>query len=443
MRPWLQLPLLLCSALLLAACPRAAKHGPAAQPESPGPGAAVGALTVPVEVAKVRTGRVSSAAHSSGLFRGWRDITLSAEIGGTVARVLAQDGARVKDGQLLVELDHTQLDAQVESTRAQLDGARARLAMVQTATRPQQLAQAEAALAQAAAALELAKKQYARQQQLYEAGVISKAALDSAEAQLSQAQAAYDTAAEAVSLAKEGARKEDIQAAQAVVKQLEAALTLAEDQARKALIKAPFAGKVTQVLPKEHEMVAPGTPVLGLVDDSRMEVIVGVNAETVAKLEVGRKVTVRVEALDAEFAGKVEALGVKGDTDTGSFPIKLSVVNADRRILSGMTAEVTLPTVSHDNVIVLPREVVLFQQEGARVMVRSTEQPTGAAGQAQAGDVARSREIKLGLDAGAFVEVVQGLKVGEEVIVTGMKDVFDGTPIRVVATREMPLPETK
>lgn len=385
-----------------------------------------------MEVAAAHLSDIQSSSQATGLFKGWRDINVAAEIGGTITHVAVEEGSRVKQGQLLVELDHVQLDAQAASTQAQLDGARAQLALTKSATRPQQLAQAEAALSQAQATLDLAQKNYRRQQELYAAGVISKSVLDAAELQLKQAQAGFDAAQEQVSLAKEGARVEDIQAAEAAVRGLEAALVIAKENQRKAFVKAPFAGKVTKVIPEEHEMVAPGTVLLGLVDDSVMELTVGVNAEVVAKLRIGAPVQVAVEALGEEVRGTVSAIGVKGDDVTGTFPVKLAVANKTGRVLSGMVGNATLPLVTKHGVLVLPREVVLFQKDGTYVMVVE---------QGPQGSIARSRKVELGLDAGSFVEVKSGLKVGDQVIVTGMKNAYDGDPVKVTATREMALPD--
>jgi multidrug efflux pump subunit AcrA (membrane-fusion protein) len=385
-----------------------------------------------VETSAARLGTIQASSQATAMFKGWRDITLTAEISGILTKVNVDDGARVKQGQLLAELDHTQLDANVASTQAQLDGARAQLAQAKTATRPQQLAQAEAALSQAQAALDLAKKNFQRQLELFKADVISKAALDAAETQQKQAQGAFDAAQQALSLAHEGARAEDIQSAEAVVHGLEAALTIAKDTQRKAFIKAPFAGRVSKVFPKQHEMVAAGTPVLGLVDDSVMELTVGVAGDIIAKLAVGAPASVHVEALTSDVKGKVSALGIKGDDVSGTFPVKLAVANPEARLLSGMVGTVTLPLATRTNVIVLPRDVVQFMKDGTNVML--AESSGGKT-------VARSRKVELGLDAGKYVEIKSGLAVGDTVIVTGMKSVFDGDEVNVTATKEMQLPE--
>lgn len=424
-------------ALLLTACQQPSSKPAETTPPAGQPATAVSetgtaaAEGTPVETAIVSVGDVQASSLATALLEGQRDITIAAEIGGTIARLYVDDGSRVKAGQLLAELDHTQLDANVASTQAQLDGARAQLAIAKSATRPQQLAQAQAALDQAQAALDLAQKNYDRQLELFQAGVISKAAIDAAETQLKQAQSAYDAARQALSLAKEGARTEDIQAAQAVVDGLAAALTIARDAQRKAYIKAPFSGQVTSVLPEEHEMVAPGQALMGIVDDSKMELAVGVSGEIITKLAVGQQVDVAIEALNGSVSGKVKAIGVKGDAVSGTFPVKITLDNTNGRLLSGMVGSVTLPTATKRGVIVLPRDAVLYMKDGTYAMVAVNEGGR---------TVARSRKIEIGLDAGQFLEIKSGLAAGEELIVTGMKSVFDGDPVKVTAKRELELP---
>jgi HlyD family secretion protein len=375
----------------------------------------------------IKLGDIQSSSTATALFKGIRDVTLSAESSGNISKILVTEGSRVKTGQLLVELDHVQQDAQLASTQAQLDAARTRLDVARSAVRPQELAQAEAGLSQAQAALDLADKNLKREQKLYASGVTARVVLDAAESQYKQAQAGYETAQQAVSLAKEGARSEDIKAAEATVRQLEAAVKQVADLRQKAFIKAPFAGKVTKVDPEEHEMLAAGMPVLGLVDNSTMELTIGVSSDVVTKIKQGQAVKVSVESLGRKFSGNVKAIGVKGDDVTGTFPVKINVTNKDESLLAGMTGEVELPLVAHKNVVILPRAAVLFQTKGAFVMVRE-------------GQVAKSREIKTGLESGTFIEITQGLKEGDEVIVVGMKNVFDGTAIKIVKTQELELP---
>jgi len=429
MRPWILISII-CIAFLLYSCPsRPTSPKPSPDAGAPAAETETDAATdyVPVETATVHTGDIQAQYKATAVFQGWRDIVLSTEIGGTVQAIQVDEGDAVRKDELLIEIDHTQLDAQVLSTQAQLDAARAQLAEISNATRPQQLAQAEAALSQAEAALELADKELARQQQLYEAGVTARAQLDAAEAAHTQAQAAYNAAAEQLSLAKEGARTEQVQAVEAQVRGLEAALAIAQDQRDSALITAPFTGKAAILYVDEHEMIGPGAPLLAIVDDSMMELTVGVDDLTIGRLEVGQELRIEVEALTNFAQGYISSIGVKADEVSGTFPVKLAVENPDGQILSGMVGNAFLPVAAHRDVVIVPRSVLQFSGGKSYVFVVVQER-------------ANHRGIETGIDDGTFVEVLSGLEAGEELIVKGQHNVSDGNRILVVNTVEMEMP---
>lgn len=421
MRSSFPLAALAALSLLIGGCPQGGGEDSAAEQQAKGP-------AVPVTLATVRAGDIQTSARATSVFLGWRDVTLAAEVGGTVLRIPHDEGSKVAQGELLLELDHTQLDAQLASTQAQLDAARAQLTEIRDATRPQQLAQAEAALSQASAALDLAQKTYIQVQELYDAGVVARSQLDAAEAGLAQAQAAYDAAAQQVSLAREGARAEQIEMVEAQVRGLEAALVMVQDQRDSAFVTAPFGGKLAVVYPEEHEMVGPGAPLLSLVDDSVLELTVGVDDTAVAVLELGHVVQITVDALGLSVQGHISSIGVKADEASGLFPVKLTVPNEDGKVLAGMVGTVALPLETRRDVIVLPREVILFQRGEAMVMVRD-------------GEHARSLKVELGLESETHVEIVSGLSAGDELICVGQQNVFDGDLIEITNTCELPLPQ--
>jgi HlyD family secretion protein len=170
----------------------------------------------------------------------------------------------VRQGQLVATLHRGRLEAEVAAAEARVAAQRAVLARLEVGSRPEEVQQARANVAAARARLSDAEVTFTRIQDLSVKELISRQARDDAQTSLDTARADLEVAQQALALAVEGPRAEDIEEARALLKASEAQLTLAREVLKDAELYAPTAGIIRDRLLEPGDMASPQTPVLTL-----------------------------------------------------------------------------------------------------------------------------------------------------------------------------------
>jgi multidrug efflux pump subunit AcrA (membrane-fusion protein) len=375
---------------------------------------------LPVKVQTVSKGSISRQIATSGILEGWDDITLTAEVGGTLEKIHIDEGQAVKKGELILEIEHASLQYQLASAEAGLISAEQTLKIVETGVRPEEMAQINAQLESAKINFKNAEKNYARMQELFDEGVISKAELDSAESQLAGAKAGYETALKSKELADIGAREEDRESVKAAVKNAKAQRDLLRTQYNKAFFHSPIDGTVAFIYVEKNEMVGPGTPLINVVTLDKLKLPISLNAVEAADIKVGSNVEILPEAFAGEtFSGHVAKVDVKADKRTGTFGAEIEVPNPDGSLMPGMTATAKLQFGARNNVIVIPLDSIVNRGLSKFVFVAD-------------GDRASICEVFTGIIDENKAEIISGLKVGQSLIIEGHKNLKDGDTVAVI-----------
>jgi HlyD family secretion protein len=181
-----------------------------------------------------------------------------------IDRLLVQEGDRVRKGQLVATLHRERLEAEVTVAQARAAAQRAAVARLEVGSRPEEVRQARANAAAARAKLSDAQATFARIKDLSGEKLVSRQALDDAQTSLDTARADLEVAQQALALAVEGPRTEDIEEARALLKASEAQLALAREVLKDTELYAPSAGVIRDRLLEPGDMVSPRTPVLTL-----------------------------------------------------------------------------------------------------------------------------------------------------------------------------------
>ena len=228
----------------------------------------------------------------SGTVRAVNAVTLRSTMGAVVTRINALEGATVKAGQVLAQLD--------------ADDTRARLQQAQQ--------QSNAAKAQ----VELAKRQRDNNRALVEKGFISSTALVSSDSNYATALANYEAALAAQQIAKRGL----------------------DD----AALRAPFSGVVTQRHVKAGERVAVNAPVVDIVDVSQLEVEVLLPIAASSGLKIGQTATLNLESQPQPITAKVARINPSIDAGSRSVRIYLNIPTGKARVGEFATGELTVGT---------------------------------------------------------------------------------------------------
>jgi membrane fusion protein (multidrug efflux system) len=287
---------------------------------------------------------------------------------------LVESGDAVTAGAPLLRVDATRLALAVEEARANVSARKVDLA--------------EAA------------RELARGEQLAEGNTISKSRFDSLGFGVERAESA-------LALARVN-------------------LATAERALQDASIRAPFDGTVEEVRVDVGDYLAPGTPVAVMVDLSRARVRAGVTAAEARGLAPGGTVTAVFEDLGArEMQGTIRSVGRLADPGTGTYTVEVWIDDPRGELRDGMVARVLLPRAEHDPQPVVPRAALLRRQGLTALFVVED-------------GVARARSVRVGRSSEDLVEILEGVSVGEEVVVDGLFALRDGAAVSVEGAAAAP-----
>lgn len=347
-----------------------------------------------VEVGAAERRTVSSRVKATGEITPEKKVEISAKVVGEIINLPVVEGQEVGAGQLLVEIER-------DLYEAARDQARAALRQAQVSVRRQQVQLVDA------------ERNLRRVQELRDQGLVSQEALDGA-------QLAVDTA------------QVELEAQQHAVEQFRSALERTEDDLARTTIRSPMDGIVIQLDAEQGETVVPGSTnlpgsvIMTVADMSRLLAEVEVSEVDVVDVELGQTAEVEVDALGSEpLAGHVVEIATSGRKDaalgTIRFLVKVALDDPDPNLRPAMTAKVDILTATREDALTVPIQAVVKRPLGD-----DGEELTGQAARGvDASDVvflvedgtASPRRVTTGVADDLYVEIVDGLDEGAEVVV--------------------------
>jgi RND family efflux transporter MFP subunit len=329
--------------------------------------------SVPIETMIVQAQDLPIVIETVGRIRPAREVLVSAEIPGKIESYRADVGDRVTKDQILV----------------QIEPADYRLA----------LREAEANLSAALIHFSAARKAYERFQTLLPKKVISQDNFDKIEAEFEAAQA----------------RKE----------QAEVGVAITRERLTKADIRVPFSGMVAKRHIEKGQWVAAGMPVMTILDLSRVRARVFLTERDFVHLDREDPVKVIAQAYpEKPLTGFIDRIDIEADTMTNTFGIEILVDNPGTILKAGMSVRTSITAFVLHDIILIPQSVVIFRDRGTEVFI------VGDDGKAEV------RAVKLGRRSGNFIQVTEGLAVGDRLIVKGQNYVKPGAVVAVSSTNQ-------
>jgi len=381
---------------------------------------------IPVETVSLHLGSIDRRLHLTGTIISEAMVDVLSKVSGILEKIQVEPGNRVKVDQVVAMVEREEKEAQLQEAQAALDVLRAGWAQVETGARPEEITQSEQLVRQTKASWETSLDNYMRLKNLKEKDFISQQRLDEAMLQVTLSEAEYRSAKEKLTLLRKGARQEDRDALLAQIRQAEAALRLAQIHLKNTTIRAPISGIISKRFLDQGSFVSTTTPIVRIVAMDRIKVLVQVVENELAQLKVGAKAEIYVDAYRKQvFRGGLSCISPTVDPESRMADIEIQVDNKDHRLKPGMFARASLIVQRRDNVLLLPKDSLLRESGPARVFVHDKGR-------------ASLREVMLGLEGEQYVEVLTGLRDGDEVIVAGQYELRDGMPVNVIRRHENP-----
>jgi len=283
-----------------------------------------------------------------------REVQLGFRVPGRLEEMRFEEGDAVTAGTLLATLDQRPQRDALAVAEARVAEARARLAELRAGSRPQEIEQARARVDEAQAALQNAEKEYKRQRELTLQNLSSQGLLDNALAQRDAGAARLAAAREALGLAVEGARAEDITAAEAALAGAIALRDQAATQLEDTQLVAPNNGIILTRVREPGAILAAGAPVYTLSLTDTIYVRAYVEEPHLGQVAPGARVTITTDSAGTQYTGQVGFISPRAEFTPKSvetpelrtdlvYRLRIVVPDADEGLRQGMPVTIRLP----------------------------------------------------------------------------------------------------
>ena len=327
-----------------------------------------------VQALRLQPRRWRQDIRTFGVFEAAEKVTISGEFSGKVTGVYFSEGDEIEAGQKLVEFDVSE--------------------------RKMRFKQAEGNLVGAKAELDEARSIAKRREELFKKKAISKEQYETAKTRLAGIEAQYE--------------------------QLLVGRSLARHQLRRTRLTSPVSGTVVSKTIDEGEVAMPGQTLAVIQVTDTMRVITHVTQEEINTIQIGTACEVTTPGVRGrQYTAHVEHLSNAADPSTGNFPIKLTVNNDDGLLRPGMSATIKLTGLEVKDAILIP-DTAVVDRNRKRVVYLADD------------NIAKEVEPILAATTGDLIPVLHGLEVGDEIIVGGLDNVTQGTPLKVDIVEQRP-----
>lgn len=365
---------------------------------------------VAIRFATVTRQTITSSISTNGKIEPVKNFEAHAPLQTSVKKVLVTEGQRVKPGQLLLQLDDTQVRSDEARAAAQVKAAQAELNAVRSGGTHEEVFTTKSQLASAQLELQAAQRNLATMKSLAQTGAASPAEVQQAEDRVKNAQSQVNLLQQ-----KSGGGRYssvDVQRAEAQLEQAKAAYGASQDVLTKLDVRAPFAGEVYFMPLKAGAFVNPGDMLVQVADLSHVVVHAYVDEPDIGKLAVGQPVTVTWDALPGRsWQGDVTQVPttvmVRGSRSVGE--VVSDINNSDHKLLPNINVSVLIVTARHENVLSVPREAI-HQDGGTRYVLEVVN------------NTLVRRDVETSIANLTDIEVTKGLGDGAKVALGAYND---------------------
>jgi HlyD family secretion protein len=377
---------------------------------------------VEVKVAKAEVADVQISVRAPATTFPKEQANISPRVTAPIRRLSAHKGDRVVAGQVLAELEQTDLIAQRNEAIAVVADAEANLQKVTSGTNPTDVERARGQVETSKAALDQAQKFYDRRQELFRLGAIPNRDVVISQTDLAQAKTAYDVATRSLDLLQQQSAGKDIKMAQSRLDQARAHAELIQAQLAFTEIHSPFAGSVTEQFMYPGDMAKPDSPMFTIMDLSTAVARSQVPESDAAGVRVGERCAF-TSGDDAakRWEGNISVLNQAVDPGRRTVEAWCEIPNPNGALRAGVFGSVLILTGVQAKSVVVPQAAVQFSEGGSKAsVIVMTDKQTSL-----------TRAVEAGPSSEGRVQIRKGVEPGELVIVSGGYGLADGTAVKL------------
>jgi HlyD family secretion protein len=401
--------LALVALLVLTACskPPAAETGAAA----------------PVQVTAVTQATIRRIVEGDGVLFPRDQASVMPKLSAPVQKFYVNRGDHVRQGQLLAVLENRDLTASAAEGKGAVEQAKSNLRATEGATIPESVGKAEIDLQAARDARDNAKKVLDTREQLFQQGALARRPVDESQLAYSQALAQYRVADEHLKALQSVSNEEQIKGATAQVESAKAHYEALEAQVAYSRVTSPIAGIVADRPINVGEMANPGSPLITVVDISRVVARVDVPQNAASAVKQGQTAIITQPGNSDQMEGKVTVVSPAANPNTTTVQVWIEIANVGERLKPGSAVHAAISSEVYKAATVVPVAAILPAEEGGTAVLTVSQD-----------SIAHRRAVKLGVRESSQVQVLSGVTPGEEVVVVGGIGLDDKAKVKIVTT---------
>ena len=394
-------------ALLLAGCSKPAKEEKA---------------PAPVQVTAVTQATIRKIVQGDGALFPLDQAGVMPKISAPVQKFYVNRGDRVKRGQLLAVLENRDLVSAAAESKGAVEQAESNLRTTEVATVPDAIVKAQTDLEAARQAREAAKAVLESREKLFKEGALAGRQVDESQVAFAQADSQFRAAEEHLKTLEQ-VRQDQIKGAAAQVSSAKAHLDSQEAQVAYSRIQSPISGIVADRPLNAGEMANPGSPLITIVDISRVVARVNVPQADALTVKIGQTAALTQPDSKEEIEGKVTVVSPTTDPNTTTVQVWIEVPNTDGRLKPGTVVHAAIATEVYKAATVVPAAAILPGEEGGTAVLTVSSD-----------SIVHKRAVTLGVREGNHVQILSGASPGEEVVIAGGMGLDDKAKVKIMTT---------
>lgn len=382
---------------------------------------------VTVQAASVQKANISRVINAEAVIFPVAQAIITPKVSAPVRRFLVNRGQKVRKGQLLAVLENRDLSAARLDNQGAYEQAQATYETSVGATLPEDIQKANLDVETAQKALEAAQKVYSSRESLYQQGALPRKELDDAAVALAQATSQYNQAKKHLDSLNAVVKQQTMKSAQGQLTSAKGKYLAAEAQLSYTEIRSPIDGLITDRPIYPGEMASTSAPLLTVMDISSVIAKAHIPQSDAMLLRNGDKATIAIPGLDPVPA-MVTVVSPALDPNSTTVEIWVQAKNPKQQLRPGTSAQISITAQTVQDALVIPASALLNANGNkAQVMVIDPQSQ------------AQSRDVQTGIQSQDGVQIVTGLKAGEQVITQGAYGLPDKTKVKI----EKPPPAEK
>lgn len=385
-----------------------------------------------VTVIKPKVGSISELFSTSGTVVASSEVQIIPKVSGRIISLFVDEGSNVNSGDIIAQIEHNELDAQILQSKAQLSIAKSNLDLLVNGPLKTQITQAQASVKQSEynvsqikVNLSHSKSELERYRKLLSQSAITKQQFDNYETQTNAIIEQYEAAKQQVISAKaslkallDGNRAEQINSGKGQLSQANASIKLLEAQLANYTVRSPISGVVTKKSLEQGSMATMSSSIVTISNTSNPELEMNVPEKQILNISLGQIAEIKSTA----FPNKTVKVTIKEispivDTQTRLVKVKASI-DSDLPLKIGMMFDCQIVLKENTESILLPGEALLTEGNKTYVYIAKNNK-------------VEERKVKVGVQRPEEVEIIDGLDGSEDVITKGNVFVKSGDRIQI------------